>query len=426
MIVWSMLAFAPVQANGQFELNQPPINYFKATPHDAVARLRERLAAGEASLSFDPRTGYLKSLLKELQIPVSSQSLVYSKTSLQVRNISPRSPRAIYFSDDAYVGFVQGGLLEISAVDPHLGANFYVLEQHEVATPRIVRQTYDCLQCHSSALTRDVPGHMIRSVATGPDGHLVPSGPSYLTDHNSPLKERWGGWYVTGKHGAQRHLGNLFVRSSDNPQALNLEPGANASDLQAWVETSDYLSPHSDIVALMVLEHQANLHNRIARANFLARVALREVATGNETEEALERRLRGIAEPVVEHLLFAGEVPLTDPITGTSPFTAEFAKRGPTDARGRSLRDFDLRRRMFKFPCSYLIYSDAFELLPDSLKREVYRQLAEVLSGTTQRETFQHLTTADRLAIVGILRDTKRNLPIGWCANVVTTSRPNP
>jgi hypothetical protein len=334
---------------------------------------------------------------------------------MQVRYISPRSPRAIYFSDDVYVGFVQGGALEVSAVDPRLGANFYVLDQHETESPRLVRQTFDCLQCHSSALTRDVPGHMVRSVATGPDGHLVPGAESYLTDHDSPLKERWGGWYVTGKHGAQRHLGNLFVRQSDNRDALNLEPGANVTDLSGWAETSAYLSPHSDIVALMVLEHQANMHNRIARAAYLARRALQDQAAADPTD-AQRKRWREMAAPVVEHLLWAGEIPLVDRLEGTSGFAREFAARGPFDSRGRSLREFDLQRRMFKYPCSYLIYSDAFDQLPSPLKAEIYGQLAAVLTGRERSAAFRHLSDADRRAILEILCDTKRDLPDDWRA----------
>lgn len=400
------LVGGPGMAWGQFELSQAPINYFKTAPNDAVARLQKRITAGEAKLAFAGEAGYLKSLLEHLRVPVSSQSLVFSKTSLQVKYISPRSPRAIYFNDDVYVGFVQGGVLEISAVDPLLGANFYVLDQHETDSPRIARQTFDCLQCHSSALTRDVPGHMIRSVPTGPDGHLATGGESYLTDHNSPLKERWGGWYVTGEHGAQRHLGNLFVRQADQPASLNLEPGANVTDLRAWVETSAYLSPHSDLVALMVLEHQANMHNRLARASFLARVELLDPDSGEGTP-ARKRRLREMAEPVVRHLLFADEIKLVDRIAGTSGFAKEFAARGPCDSQGRSLREFDLGSRMFKYPCSYLIYSEAFEQLPSPLKQEVIRQLGNVLTGKDQGDAFKHLSTADRTAILEILRDTK-------------------
>lgn len=426
-------------AAAQFELEKPPISYLKATPDDVVARLQKRIKEGDERLEFDDRFGYLPSLLEKLKVPRSSQVLVFSKTSLQVKHISPRTPRAIYFSDDAYVGWVQGGHIELSAVDPQLGANFYLLEQRPFERPRFQRHTYECLQCHGSMLTRDVPGHMVRSVHTAPDGHQVASGRSYLTDHGSPFQERWGGWYVTGEHGDQRHLGNLLIRRSDDPQQLNLDAGANAADLSRWLEPASALTGHSDIVALMVLEHQANLHNRITRASFVTRGLLYEEqqasresgrADNSATDvlsQETEFRLRETAETVVEHLLFAGEVKLTAPVVGRSGFTDEFTARGPRDRQGRSLRDFDLQTRMFKYPCSYLIYSRAFQELPKPIKNLVYRRLWEVLttapaavaaSDTTPQDDSQtkyaHLSTADRRAILDILRDTKTDLPEYW------------
>lgn len=409
---WALLFLLASDAGAQFDLNQPPIAYFKTAPADPVAKLGRRLQAGETKLRYEPETGYLKSLLAELAIPVSSQSLVFSKTSLQVKHISPRSPRAIYFNDDVYVGFVQGGDLEISAVDPRLAANFYLLSQHETDRPRLARQTFDCLQCHSSALTRDVPGHMIRSVAAGPDGHVRSGAESFLTDHSSPLKERWGGWYVTGKHGAERHLGNQFVRQADEFPRRDLDPGANVLDLSPWVDTSAYLSPHSDIVALMTLEHQANLHNRLARASFLARVALQDDAEG--AQASTRDKLRDAATQVTDHLLFRDEIALAAPIEGSASFARDFAARGPFDGRGRSLRAFDLKLRLFKHPCSYLIYSEAFDEAPAPLRSEIYRQLAGVLVRGERADDFRHLSAADRRAIVEILRETKRNLPRDW------------
>jgi hypothetical protein len=376
--------------------------------------LQAKLDAGEAKLRFDTHFGYLRTLLKQLHVSPTSQTLVFSKTSLQVKHISPRSPRAIYFSDDVYVGWVQGGNIEVSTVDPQLGANFYLLEQQETARPKIVRQTYDCLQCHSSGLTRDVPGHLVRSVQAGPDGRIRLSAPSHLSDHTSPLRERWGGWYVTGQHGEQRHLGNRFAKAEEDPAQLDWNSGANVTDLARFLETDRYLSEHSDIVALLVLEHQTNLHNRLARANFLARLAA-------DKHELTEDLLREIAAPVVEHLLFAGEIPLTDPIAGTSGFAEHFARLGPRDAQGRSLRDFDLQTRMFKYPCSYLIYSEAFEHLPAPVKEEIYRQLGTVLTADEVAAPFAHLSAEDRANILTILRATKPDLPESWRAGRVAT-----
>lgn len=411
-----------VPARAQYNLNAPPINYRESAPNDAVSRLQKQLENGDATLEFEPYFGYLRSLLKQLKVPVSSQGLVFSKTSLQVKFISPRSPRSIYFNDEVYVGWVPGGNIEISAVDPQLAANFYVLEQQEISRPKLTRHHDECLQCHSSVMTRDVPGHVVRSVPTGADGHFLLSGKSFLTDHSSPLSERWGGWYVTGEHGRQRHLGNRFISKSQDSQSLDLESGANIADLSRWFDTAKCLTPHSDIVALMVLEHQVNMHNRIARAGFLARAALyEEAAVKKENSESIEARakdtalmLRMAAEPVVEHLLFASEIKLADKIAGRSGFAEEFVKLGPRDQRGRNLRELDLQTRLFKYPCSYLIYSAAFAELPKPLKAEVYRQLWQALNSQDDGDHFRHLSSTDRQAILEIVRDTKDDLPEYW------------
>lgn len=412
-VLATLLSVAPVAA--QFELDKPPIDYFQTAPDDPVARLQKQLAARTVQLDFDARHGYLPSLLRRLDVPVSSQTLVFSKTSLQVKYISPRSPRAIYFNDDVYVGWVQGGDLEISAVDPQLGANFYLLGQYEAALPRMLRKTYDCLQCHSGALTRDVPGHIVRSTSTGPDGHVSRDAETVLVDDTTPLRDRFGGWYVTGLHGAARHHGNRFVRVGDDPAAPDLDAGANARTLDRWTDTVDYLSPHSDLVAHLVLAHQAALHNRIARAGFLARVALARDGSAAAPETA--RSLDAAAEPVVEGLLFGGAAPLTEPAAGTSTFAADFSARGPRDAQGRSLRDFDLRRRLFRYPCSYLIYSQAFQELPRPLRERIYRRLLDVLLADSPPAPFERLTVEDRRAILEIVTATVPDLPDFWRAS---------
>lgn len=413
-----IMATAPTSARAQLDYTKSPIQYLDATPRDAVSRLQARLDQGEAKVRFDARSGYLRSVLKQLNVPVESQSLVFSKTSLQIRHITPRSPRAIYFADDVYVGYVRGGNIEVSTVDPVVGANFYLLEQQESERPKFLRQTYDCLQCHSSSATRDVPGHLVRSVETGPDGSVQFKAKAYLSDHTSPLNERWGGWYVTGTHGEQRHRGNRFARQGDNVERPDLELGANAADLERWLETSPYPSPHSDIVALLVLEHQTNMHNRLTRANFLARI-------GAEQEELVARTLEEIAAPVVEHLLFSGEAALTDKIAGTSGYSESFAARGPRDSKGRSLRDFDLEKRLFRYPCSYLIYSELFEGLPAAIKTEVYRQMWKVLTqAEPQADAFRHLSAADRQAILEILLATKPDLPDYWRVRSIVPDTP--
>ena len=306
-------------AGGQ-EFEQEPIFYSRSQPANRVSRLLDKIAAGEKPLAHEEQLGYLRSLLAELDVPVSSQTLVFSKTSLQRQRISPRTPRALYFNDDVYVGFCQGGeVLEISAVDPQLGTVFYTLDQEIAVRPTIQRQTDNCLICHGSSMTKETPGHVLRSVFTAADGLPVLSAGTYRIDQTSPLEKRWGGWYVTGTHGDQKHLGNLIVRGRADPDEIDNSAGQNVTSLAGRFDTSAYLSPHSDIVALMVLEHQADAHNHLTRANHLTRQAMHYQQTLNRelgepadhVWDSTKSRIKSAGEPLVEYLLFSGEAPLT-------------------------------------------------------------------------------------------------------------------
>jgi hypothetical protein len=405
------------------DMDRAPIHYSTYPAKNAVSRLQERLDAGRTKLAYDDRLGYLPALLKELKVPPSSQMLVFSKTSLQRHRISPQAPRALYFNDDVYVGFCQlGPMLEITAVDPQLGAVFYTLEQDPVEKPRVVRQQDSCLICHASSQNQGMPGHLIRSVYADAGGFPILASGSFRIDHTSPLKQRWGGWYVTGTSGKQAHLGNLIVQDKREPERIDNTLGRNVTDLSKWCRTSDYLGDHSDIVALMVLEHQAEMHNRITRASFLTRQALHEEAELNRElgqsgrSDLTWRRIHGACDPLIKYLLFSGEARLTDRIRGTSSFANDFVQQGPRDKSNRSLRDLDLETRLFKYPCSYLIQSEVFEALPAEARDHVLRRLWEILNGQDRGNDYVHLSTTDRQAILEILRDTKKNLPGYWHA----------
>ena len=414
----------PGFAGSAFEYDQDPINYSNAPVNDPVAVLQRKIEKGEVRLTRDAQHGYLKSLLDELKIPVSSQVLVFSKTSFQRNRISPKTPRALYFNDDVYVGFVHGGdVLEISSTDPTQGAIFYTVAQGKDHGAKFVRQTHACLQCHdSSSMTGGVPGHVVRSVFTDNTGQPLLSAGTFRTTQESPLKERWGGWYVTGTHGKQVHLGNAFLEDEEHPEKFDTAAGANVTSLANRFDASDYLSGHSDIVALMVLEHQTQMHNLITKASYLTRIAVRDQAEMNKAlgepadrvSDSTRSRVRSAAEPLVRHMLFADEAKLTDRIEGTSTFAKDFQSVGMKDAQGRSLRDLDLTTRMFKYPCSYLVYSESFDRLPDILKEQVYSRLRAVLTGEEKSKEFAHLSDADRKAVLEILLATKRDLPDSW------------
>ncbi len=364
---------------------------------DAVLELQKKLDIGAVKLDHEPEHGYLISVLKYLKVPVSSQTLVFSKTSLQSERISPKSPRAIYFNDDVYVAWVQGGgLIEIMSIDPQKGSVFYVLNQEPDGHPLFERSTgHECSVCHyvQEAAPKFVPRLLVSSVIPDPTGNVEGAFPLPITD-SSPMKERWGGWYVTGTHGDQKHAGNTILQKpasvfGDIPAAA-LAKSFNVVDLSTRFDTRRYLSPHSDIVALMVLTHQAEVQNLIALATLKPSASPKEAG-----------------EPLVKAMLFAGAPSLTASIQGTSNFAAEFSSQGPRDKRGRSLRDFDLKTRFFRYPLSYLIYSQAFDAMPAAVKTYVYGRLNEILTGADKSPDFTHLTSADRMAVLEILRDTK-------------------
>ncbi len=419
----AVVVMATQDAFAQLDFEAAPINYESAPVANRVAELEERVASGEVTLNYDDDYGYLPSLLKYLDIPVSSQMLVFSKTSFQQQRISPRRPRALYFNDDVYIGWVQrGDIVEISTADRELGAIFYTVSQEKSETPRFVRDRGQCLTCHASSRTAAIPGHFVRSVYADREGEPLLGLGTFTTDHRSPLEERWGGWYVSGTHGRQRHMGNVVMEDSDDPKALDREAGANITDLDSLLNISPYLTGTSDIVALMVLEHQTQTQNQITRLGFETRSALHYDSVMNKAldreaeyrSDSTTRRIESAVDKLVDQMLFVGEVPLEDPIAGTSGFAADFTARGPFDSQGRSLREFDLTHRLMKYPCSHLIYSAPFEALPEPAKAEVYRRLHRILTGLESEERFKHLTPPLRMAILGILRETKDDLPEYW------------
>jgi hypothetical protein len=405
-------------------LDHPAIEYAKRPVDDPIARLQSRVASGQVKLEFAGETGYLRSVLKELDVPLESQVLVFSKTSFQAPRIAPRLPRALYFNDDVSVGWVQtGDVLEFAAVDPKQGVIFYTLDQEESAKPRFVRRD-TCLQCHASGSTVGVPGLVVRSVYPEPSGMPLFQAGSFITDHRSPLKERWGGWYVSGKHGAQTHMGNALARDRDKPDQLESNGTQNVTDLAKYFDTGAYLTAHSDIVALMVLEHQTRMTNLITRVGFEARMALHDNAVMNralgrsdeEISESTNRRINSAVEELVQYLLFAGETRLTEPVVGVSGFAEAFARKAPRDSHGRSLRDLDLKTRLLRYPCSFLIHSEAFDAMPEIVHERVYRSLWRILAENDGDANFAHLSSADRKAILEILKETKKGLPDYWRA----------
>ena len=315
---------------------------------DPIAILQGQLDRGEVELDFSSPQGYLESVLEVLDIPLSSQTLVFSKTSFQAPRISPESPRALYFNDDVYLGWVKGGpVVEIAAVHPKFGTIFYTLDQKETAKPQFERETVRCISCHLPARSQiPIPRLLVMSILPSRSGDAV--GPYVLTTTDrSPLRERWGGWYVTGTHGDQIHRGNMMVGGSPeaNAAAMKRSRRANVTDLTDRFDTKDYLTRHSDIIALSLLAHQSEVHNLIGEASHAIRIAVRrETVTAQDKGHSRQTMaiVTEMIEPLLRALLLSDSAPLNATITGSTDFASEFVARGPFDSRGRSLRDLDL------------------------------------------------------------------------------------
>jgi hypothetical protein len=388
----------------------PAIKYSTAPLNNLVADVNRKLQDGTLHLAFDGRGGYLRSALEALQLPVDSQLLVFSRASLQGRQIDEQNPRALFFNDRVALGWVRGGdLLEVAAHDESAGVVFYTLEQRPdpSGTPPQFKRAFLCLGCHMAGDTLGVPGFLMFSTPR-PDPAQGFSLPRFV-DHSDPMGRRFGGWFVTGSTGSAPHLGNQVA-------ALAGRSGRDLTTVEGLFDADGYRTLTSDVAAHLVFTHQVGMTNLLTRASWQARAADPLLHPPFKAEPGEEERIAlmmsGVAAEVVDHLLFVDEAQFTDRVRGQSGFAERFSAIGPRDRKGRSLHELDLTRRLMKYPCSFLIYSPAFDALPPSAKNPIYRRLWDVLSGQERDARYQSaLSLADRQSIVEILRDTKTDLP---------------
>ena len=410
-----------VKNQGYVPFSEPPINYRSDNLSDPVAKLQQRLSDGKTKLVYEPEHGYLRSVLKELQIPVDSQMLVFSKTSFQYKKISPEHPRALYFNDDVYIGQVhEGKAIEVVSFDPMQGAIFYLLDEQKTDSPKFERAELDCTQCHIAAGTRGVPGVLLRSISPTLTGTQATNTKSFVTDQESAIANRWGGWYVTGKIDSSRtaSMANAVIANTDQDSSTE----AKLSPIALKFDRSQYLSGDSDVVAHLVLAHQTQAHNLITLTNYRTRIALFNYAKEGHKEssdlpEDVRLQYERPAEQLLRYLVFANEASLQGlslDANISSEFAKEFSHRGLRDRKGRSLRDFDLKTHLFRYPCSYLIYTESFDSIPGPAKVYLYHRLFQVLSGEDQSEEFAGISSSSRRAALEILLATKSGLPTEW------------
>jgi hypothetical protein len=400
------------QRGGMFQgsTDDPAIAYATAPVDNRVEALNRRLVDGSAVLRFEGRSGYLQSALDLLRLPVDSQLLVFSKASLQGRLIGPTSPRAIFFDDRLMLAWVRDAeLLEVAVHDARVGVAFYTVEQKPAERP-VFKRELRCLGCHLTGDTLGVPGLLMFS--TRPET-VDRSMRIAAIDHRNALAERWGGWFVTGSRSNLGHLGNRVP-------ALDGREGDALPSVAGLFDADGFRAASSDVAALLTLSHQTHMTNLLTRAAWEARAADPALHPGTpstpERARSIAQLMDGVAAEVVDYLLFVDEAPLSTPLAGPSAFAARFSAGGPRDRRGRSLYELDLTRRLMQYPCSYLIYSPAFDALPALVKEPIYRRLWQVLSGDAREPRYRSLSLADRRAIVEILQDTKADLPTYFAA----------
>ena len=386
-------------------LKHPAIEYYTKPTHDLIAELDRRIEAGALRLDFDEGSGYLRPVLDALHVAVDSQMLVMSKTGVQGLYTGPANPRAIFFNDAVTVGYIRGApLLELAVQDPEQGVIFYTLDQKPHARPTFERRPA-CLSCHQAYSTLHVPGMLARSVFMAPDGLPLSQFGSYDADDRTPFRRRWGGWYVTGTEGGLRHIGNAVVTDTEKRETIVSDSTLHRISLESLFDARGYASAQSDIAALMVFQHQGRMTNLITRVGWEFRVAAYE-----HRIDLTNGPLRDAVSELVDYLLFVDEEPLTAAIKGTSGFAETFAAQGPTDRRGRSLRQLDLEHRLLRYPCSYMIYSAAFGALPADVRGAIYGRIWDVLSRRDESPKYARLSADDRRAVVEILRETLSDL----------------
>ncbi len=425
--IWCSLAALALVSSGSAQSNpdyeQPPVAYSATTATDALAAVQKRIESGEIALAGSEKRA-VQVLLDALHVPVESQMLVFSKTSLQRGRIRPERPRALYFSDSVYVGWVPGGLMEVTAIDPQLGPIFYAIDVSggRDARPKIERDS-DCMRCHGGNFVRDIPGVFARSVFSDAGGEPLLRHGTLLVDDETPFAQRWGGWYVTGYRGSEPHRGNVFA-SEQGDQLVFKPTEARPEELSGFFDTASYLRPTSDVVALLVFEHQMAVQNSLTRAAFSCRrmiayqhglqTTFKEPVTDEPAYDSVKSVFASAVQEVVDRLLFRGAAALPAGMVAGGDFEKVFSRAGPRSPSGHSLRDLKLSGQLFAQRCSHLIYSEMFRTLPEQLKSRILDRLQAALASRDPNDRYAYLPAEEKERIREILVETHPEARARW------------
>lgn len=401
---------------------EPPISYSATPTNDRATAINAAFHGRATEIRSMPAKKRLKWLLDELEVPVESQLFVFSKTSLQRDLINPEAPRVLYFSDEAYVGWSPAGAFEVAVFDAKLGTTFYIFEPHATKEEPLLARSGDCLLCHSRH--EHTPSLRARSVFPDHNGEPLSGSGGSNIEPSTPLAERWGGWYVTGGRDPLQHRGNLIGKKPSDFEGDTAMPTRNLASLDGIVDTRRYLLKTSDVVPLLMHDHQVHVHNVLSTANQDARIALHRWPAMREIlglpKDAPPQGsclvvFDSQAEKIIDALLCRDDAPWpAGGVGGDGVFAPAYAKTRKADAQGRSLRDLDLRTRLFRYRCSPLIYSLSFAALPKELREVVLLRLDAGLRAFPPAPAFGHLAQDERRAIHEILTATLPDLPARW------------
>jgi len=414
---------APAQFWNDFDVE--PHSYRSRKLTDPVSVFMERVNGGAIPAFEEEGKELVKKLLEEFKIPVSSQVFVFTKTSLQRDQVSSDNPRALYFNEDAYLGWMPGGRVEIASIDPLAGPVFWFQRPLGRKEDLLFRRTGSCLGCHAGSATNYLPGLLGQSVYPLADGRSAGSIRTFeRVGHNIPYEQRWGGWMVTGAgHEALNHMGNaLAVRDQKGLRLEKKTAGQAASDLSVFFDPSLHLIEGSDILAMLAHDHQISAHYRINEAQYRMRQVLFDEKldpdSGREVWEKLPSAhlsaLDTSMSRFLKYFLFADEPALKGEIQDGGVYRKDFFANKRVSRHGLSLKDLDLKTRLLKHRLSWMIYSNAFEGIPRAFKEEFYHRLWNILTRPGGVAGFEYLGAEEKAAIAEILTDTKDGLPDYW------------
>ena len=372
--------------------------YYSAIPDDSFARLYKTLTDKKREqIQFKNEREALAALLHDLNISKHSQVLVFSNTSLQLSKISAKSPRAVYFNDDLYVGYVPGGFIEIIGIDSRLGAIPYLFKLPQKGNSQYppIRRSTRCMRCHASEQTGQVPGLLLSSVIPAETGGSLDNLNPHKPGHHLPYSKRFGGWFITDQNETQNNWANSIGKMKQGGEVMRRKIPIPYNFIR-----TKHLSQKSEFVSHLILEHQIGFTNLCITVQY----AYRECFARPSKYNYQEMKAYYISE-LIKYCLFRDEPTLENFQMNETKYFRNYFER--THQNTHQLRKLDLKTRLFKTRCSYMLGSRVFNELPDSFKITFLDSLKEAISNkeSAYANLTDHLGLEERKTILKVLHE---------------------